>query len=106
MAQPAPDPDSDPDRPFPWERDHDLERPGVSIRPLSHAELGQLLAQLRAAAPDQPAQAVLQHRPPMPAPTGMPAGPVPASVGRPGGSAAASWRRPRAVEFAGWARTP
>jgi hypothetical protein len=31
MARPIPDPD----RPFPWEHDNDLEQPGVTIRPLS-----------------------------------------------------------------------
>src|SRR5919198_1966485 len=42
MAQPTPDPDLD--RPFPWEQDEDLEQPGVTIRPLSHADLAAQLA--------------------------------------------------------------
>ena len=104
MAQPTPDPDRD--RPFPWEHEHDLERPGVTIRPLSHADLAALLAQLEQGQQDE-----------LTSPTrdadGWPAGiPAPvvavrvrATVGRPGGSAQAAYHRRRAVERAGWART-
>jgi hypothetical protein len=92
-----------PDSCFPWEDDD--PPPGISIRPLSHAELGALIAELQAADPDQPAQAVLDHWLPTPARTPATAPYVRGAVGRPGGSAEAEYRRRRAVERAAWART-
>jgi hypothetical protein len=92
-----------PDPCFPWEDDD--PQPGISIRPLSHAELGALIAELEAADPDQTAQAVLDHWMPTPAPAPLPAPWVHATVGRPGRSAKAEYRRRRGVELANWART-
>jgi hypothetical protein len=92
-----------PDSCFPWEDDD--PPPGISIRPLSHAELGALIAELQAADPDQPAQAVLDHRLPAPAPTPPAGRRVGATVGRPGGSAEAEYRRRRGIELTAWART-
>jgi hypothetical protein len=87
----------DPDRPFPWEDDD--QAPGISIRPLSHAEVRGLIADLEAAE-DQPAQAVFDQwmipatRAPMSGP------PRAATAGRPGASAMAEYRRRRAAELA------
>lgn len=92
-----------PDHRFPWEDDD--QQPGISIRPLSHAELDALIAELKAANPDQPAQAVLDHWLPTPAPAPLPAPRLLPTVGRPGGSAEAEYRRRRRIERAGWART-
>jgi Nuclease-related domain len=88
---------------FPWEDDD--PQPGITIRPLSHAELDALIAELRAADPDQPAQAVLDHWLPAPPPAPPYALPAPAKVGSPGGSAQAEYCRRRAAERAAWART-
>jgi Nuclease-related domain len=99
MPRPYP---PDPDQSFPWEDDD--QAPGLSIRPLSHAELGELVAELRNADPDQPAQAVLDHWMPPPAPIPAAQGGH-ATAGRPGGSAKATWRRRRSVERSTWART-
>jgi Nuclease-related domain len=92
-----------PDPQFPWEDDD--PPPGISIRPLSHADLDALIAELKAADPDQPAQAVLGRWMPTPAPAPPAVLPVRATVGRPGGSAEAEYRRRRRVERAAWART-
>jgi Nuclease-related domain len=92
-----------PDWPFPWEDDD--QEPGISIRPLSHAELGALIAELKAVDPDQPAQAVLDHWLPTPPPAPSTALPAWGTVGRPGGSAEAEYWRRRTVEVAAWART-
>jgi Nuclease-related domain len=92
-----------PDPWFPWEDDDST--PGISIRPLSHAELDALIAELEAADPDQPAQAVLDHWLPTPVPAPLTALPAQATVGRPGGSAEAEYRRRRRIESATWART-
>jgi hypothetical protein len=92
-----------PDPRFPWEDDD--PSPGISIRPLSHAELGALIAELKAADPDQPAQAVLDHCLPTPAPAPLAAPRVRDTVGCPGGSAEAEYRRRRRIERAAWART-
>ena len=104
MAQPTPDPDRD--RPFPWEHEHDLERPGVTIRPLSHADLAALLAHLEQAQQDAPVWPARDgsHRS---ARSSAPvvAVRVRATVGRPGGSADAEYRLRRAAERARWART-
>lgn len=69
-----------PDQPFPWEDDD--PQPGITIRPLSHADLGALIAELRAADPDQPAQAVLER----PRLGGQPVRQVGPHAGEPGAS--------------------
>jgi hypothetical protein len=87
MASPAPR--------FPEEPDD--EQPGVSIRPLSHADLDAILAEagtdadslLAGTRADRP---VLALR-------------VRATVGRPGASAEAAYRQRRAGELAGWQRS-
>jgi hypothetical protein len=94
---PMPIPDSD-DR---WPSCDD-EQPGVSIRPLSHADLAALLAHLNQhdhgqdldddpAGPETPPPVVAVR--------------VRATVGRPGASAHAAYRRRRAAEWAAWTRT-
>jgi Nuclease-related domain len=92
-------PTSDPDRSWP---SCDDDQPGVSIRPLSQADLAALLAHLD------------QHHQHGQDPTDDAAGPggpapvltvrVRASVGRPGASAHAHYRRRRAIEWAAWTR--
>jgi hypothetical protein len=84
-------PDSDPDGFWPSCDDH---QPGVSIRPLSQADLAALLAHLDhdrilKAGGSAPVVAVR----------------VRASVGRPGASAHAQYQRRRATELATWARS-
>jgi Nuclease-related domain len=91
-AHPEPDPDPS------WQSCDD--RPGVSIRPLSHAELRALLAHLGHD----------QNEPAAPRPAPAAARPVVAvqvraSVGRAGASAQAQYRRQRAAEWAAWVRT-
>jgi Nuclease-related domain len=111
MASTHPDPE---DRPFPvpWEDD---DTPGVSIHPLSHADLDAILAHL-ADAPNTD-----RRLPPRPRPTGRPpraARVAPSTArtaastsndrapgGRPGGSAQAEYQRRRAHEHTTWART-
>jgi Nuclease-related domain len=91
-AQPEPDPDSS------WPSCDD--QPGVSIRPLNHAELRALLAHL-GHDQDEPAA-------PRPAPAAarpVVAVRVRASLGRPGASAEAQYRRRRAAERAAWVRS-
>jgi hypothetical protein len=78
----------------------DDDQPGVSIRPLSQADLAALLAHLN------------QHHhedrgDDLPGPGGpapVLAAQVRASVGRPGASAHAHYRRRRAIEWAAWTR--
>ena len=98
MPRPQPNPDPDPDGCWP---SCDDQQPGVSIRPLSHADLAALLAHH-----DQP------ERHQDPADTPGPGTPVPvlarrvrASVGRPGASATAEYRRRRTAERARWTHT-
>jgi hypothetical protein len=110
MASPHPqDPD---DQPFPlaWEDD---DTPGLSIHPLSHADVAAILVHLGDIPDDDPGF----HLPP--APAGRPRRPrVAASTtwpaasrgtrgrdGRPGGSAQAEYQRRRAREHTTWART-
>jgi len=87
-SQPSPDPDGV------WPSCED-QRPGVSIRPLRHADLAALLAHLD-----------LDHDPGDTLNSGVPAPVlamrVRASVGRPGASAHAQYRRRRATELAAW----
>jgi Nuclease-related domain len=84
---PQPDPDA-------WWPSCDDQQPGVSVRPLRHADLAALLAHLDHDRTPRPARIrpVVAVR-------------VRASVGRPGASAAAEYQRRRAAERAGWART-
>ena len=96
MPPPQPAPDAD----GVWPSCDDPQ-PGVSIRPLRHADLAALLAHL-----DQH-----HHRQDPGDPLGS-GGPttvlavrVRASVGRPGASAQAEYRRRRAAELAAWTRT-
>jgi len=95
---PRPQPDSDPDGFWP---SCDDEQPGVSIRPLSHADLAALLAHLD-----------LHNRHQDPGDTLGSGGPAPvvavrvrASVGEPGASARAEYRRRRAIEWTAWTRS-
>jgi hypothetical protein len=89
---PRPHPDPDPDGFWP---SCDDQQPGVSIRPLNHADLAALLAHL-------------DHHPD-PSDTVRSGGPAPvlamrvrAGVGRPGASAHAENQRRRATELAAW----
>jgi hypothetical protein len=80
----------------------DDEQPGVSIRPLSHADLQALLAHLHRHG--QPHDDTGNH---LAGPPLTPAGPVVAlrvraSVGHPGASAQGNYRRRRATEHASW----
>jgi hypothetical protein len=92
-----PDPDSE-RFPLPWEDD---DTPGLSIHPLTPADLNAILAHLHGHPdPDRPSQ-------PGPTPTPAPR-PAPARrrpVGTPGASAEAQYRRRRDVEHAAWAHT-
>jgi hypothetical protein len=90
MARPHPD--SDPDGFLPSCNE---QQPGVSIRPLSHADLAALLAHLDH--DHDPGDTV---RPGEPAP--VLARRVRASVGRPGASTHAEYQRRRAAEWAAW----
>jgi Nuclease-related domain len=113
----SPDPDHDRERfPLPWEDD---DTPGLSIHPLSHADLNAILAHLGDIPDDDPGF----HLPP--APTGQPRRPRAAASttrpaaagrgahgrgahgrgGRPGGSAQAEYQRRREVEHTTWAAT-
>jgi Nuclease-related domain len=95
MPTPSPDPDGY------WPACDD-ERPGVSIRPLSHADLAVLLAHLQQHDPDQDLDGESAGTT-TPAP--VVAVRVRATVGRPGASAQAEYRRRRAAEWAAWTRT-
>jgi len=83
--------------PRPWPFDDDEDRPSGSMRPLSHADLQAILAQL-GDDPDQLLAGTGADRP-------VVAVRVRAGAGRPGGSAHAQWRRLRAAEWAAWTRT-
>ena len=87
-SQPSPDPDGV------WPSCED-QRPGVSIRPLRHADLAALLAHLD-----------LDHDPGDTLNSGVPAPVlamrVRASVGFPGASTHTEYRRRRATELAAW----
>jgi hypothetical protein len=92
---PRPQPDSDPGGFWP---SCDDEPPGVSIRPLSHADLAAWLAHLDH---DQEPGDTLGSGVPAP----VVARRVRAGVGRPGASATAEYRRQRATELATWTRS-
>jgi Nuclease-related domain len=77
----------------------DDEQRGMSIRPLSHADLAALLAHLHQHDHNQD----LDDDPAGPAP--VVAVRVRATVGQPGASAQATYRRRRAAEWAAWTRT-
>jgi hypothetical protein len=100
MASPHPDHDRE-QFPVPWEDD---DTPGVSIHPLTQADVEAILAYLHGAPdPDRPLRRG-------PAPTSPPTPrPTPARrrrpVGTPGASAEAHYRRRRDHEHAAWART-
>jgi Nuclease-related domain len=94
---PSPHAESDPDGCWPW---CDDQRPGVSIRPLSHADLAALLAHLDQHHNLNRDTDILGSG--LPAP--VVAVRVRASVGRPGASAHAEYRRRRAIQWAGWTR--
>jgi hypothetical protein len=102
MPQPNPDPGHD--RPFPWEQDEDdLERPGVTIRPLGHAELAALVDQLHGDGHQPDAPAGPAWRWPQDAGASRWGGGAPQSgrqFGWPGGSAQATYRRRRNRELA------
>jgi hypothetical protein len=102
MHRPHPiQPDPDPDRYWP---SCDQEQAGVSIRPLSHADLQTLFA--HPDHQDQDERLLMGPGRRRPA-TGEPvvAVRVRASVGRPGASAQAEYRRRRATERAAWTRS-
>jgi hypothetical protein len=88
-------PDSYPDGFWPSCGD---QQPGMSIRPLSQADLAALLAHLHH---DQDQDHILRSGGPAP----VVAVRVRASVGRPGASAHSEYRRRRATELAIWARS-
>jgi hypothetical protein len=92
---PRPDPDSDPDGVW---LSCDDEQPGVSIRPLRHADLAALLAHLDQHQDLDRGKDRLGSR--LLAP--VVAVRVRASVGRPGASAHAEYRRRRAMQWAAW----
>ena len=81
----------------------DQEPSGVSIQPLSHADLQALLAHLNRRDQDERLLTRPGRRRPTP---GQPvvAVRVRASVGRPGASAHSEYRRRRAIELVGWRR--
>jgi len=80
----------------------DDEQPGISIRPLSHADLATLLAHLHQLDPDED----LDDEPAWPAGRApVVAVRVRATVGRPGASAQATYQRRRAAEWAAWTRS-
>jgi hypothetical protein len=99
MARSQPHPDNERERfPFPWEDD---DTPGLSVRPLTQADVEAILAQL----PDEPDT----DRPIRPASRRRA---TPArrrrrrqAYGTPGASAEAEYQRRRAVEHVAWAHT-
>jgi hypothetical protein len=93
MPMPIPDPDGR------WPACDD-EQPGVSIRPLSHADLAALLAHLHHDHGQD-----LDDDPRWPAAPPVVAVRVRATVGRAGASAQAACRRRRAAEWAAWTRS-
>src|SRR6266508_3927177 len=96
MQQPIP---AHPDPDGRWPACDD-EQPGVSIRPLSHADLAALLAHLHHDDGQD-----LDDDPRWPAAPPVVAVRVRATVGRAGASAQAAYRRRRAAEWAAWTRS-
>jgi hypothetical protein len=94
MTQPHPDPDGV------WPS-CDQEQPGISIRPLRHADLADLLAHLHQHNHHQDLDDPDELGGPAPVLTVR----VRASVGEPGASTHAEYRRRRAAELATWTRT-
>jgi Nuclease-related domain len=94
MPRPQPDPDGV------WPSCDD-EQPGVSIRPLSHADLAALLAHLDQHDPHQDPGDTFRLGVPAP----VLAMRVRASVGQPGASSQAEYRRRRVREWAAWIRS-
>ena len=100
MARPQPQPD--PDDLWP---SCDEQPPGVSIRPLSHADLQALLAHLDQHEHDDEDEGLVAGSAAAAAGGPVVAVRVRASVGRPGASAHAEYRRRRAAERAAWTRS-
>jgi hypothetical protein len=96
MAKPHPDPD--PDGVWP---SCDDEQPGISIRPLRHADLAALLAHLDQHHRDRDPGDTLGSA----VPGSVVAVRLRASVGRPGASAQIEYRRRRTIEWAAWRRS-
>jgi hypothetical protein len=94
---------SSPASPFPWD-DEDDDQPGVSIRPLSHADLDRILAHLKHDQ-DQPTSPPRIRRVPVAGTATTTNRPMPGGTGRPGGSAQAEYQRRRTAELAAWTRT-
>jgi hypothetical protein len=92
---------SSPASPFPWD-DEDDDQPGVSIRPLSHADLDRLLEHDQN---DRPALPPRIRRVPVAGTAATTNRPMPGGTGRPGGSAQAEYQRRRTAELAAWTRT-
>jgi hypothetical protein len=95
-----------PDPHLPWEDDE--ERPGLSIRPLSHADLAALLAHWDHDDADEepPQRQAAAPRSSGPQPSLQPpASSARATVGRAGTSAMAEYRRRCDTELAAWMRT-
>jgi hypothetical protein len=96
MASPHPHPDHEQERfPLPWEDD---DTPGLSVHPLTQADIEAILAQM----PDEP-----DIDPPLHLPSMRPqaARRQRRALGTPGASAAAEYRRRRTVEHAAWSST-
>jgi hypothetical protein len=97
----SPHPEHDRERfPLPWEDD---DTPGLSIHPLTQADLDAILAHLHGQ-PDPDHRRQLGP-PPTPARQPPPARCRRRPVGTPGASAQAEYRRRREVEHAAWAHT-
>jgi hypothetical protein len=110
MTSPYPDPDRE-RFPLPWEDD---DTPGLSIHPLTQADVDAILAHLGDLPDDDPgfhfgpALTSQARRPRVAAPTTRPAAAgrgTRSRGGRPGGSVQAEYQRRRAREHTTWAHT-
>jgi hypothetical protein len=102
MASPHPDPDPAASFPVPWEDD---DTPGLSIHPLTQADLNAILTHLAGEPdPDRSIQLTPTRSSPPP-PRTAPARRRRRPVGTPGASAQAEYRRRRDREHAAWAHT-
>jgi hypothetical protein len=91
--------------PFPWD-DEDDDQPGVSIRPLSHADLDRIFTHLKHDQAHRLAPPPRARRTPAAArPAATSDHPAPGRPGRPGGSAQAEYQRRRTAELTAWTRT-